>query len=1402
MLLGLHAQAQAQAGCTGVACVSAGTTVAELDSTQSPLLNALLESLTGGEVTLSAVEYNTLLGADIELGALLDQLQADLSLGTPTEVLESDITLGQLLNAAAAVSNDAQVDAVLNDLAATLDLTSTILLGDLLQIEIGPESFADIDLNLFELIIGSAQLFNSANLVGTPAGVVISGSELGLGDAIGDIVLRATVIEAPAIVCGPAGSSFNSAAIRVALNVNLLDVESNDTIGLGALLNLLNVSVTATLVDLDIYLEIGRGEGILQSIDAVTGAVDVEATPGLVNLYVGQIADAVFFDREATISAEDVEQGVIGTVALQALGLGTSLIDIKARAVASGADPEPTVLNFTGPYPQTLSTAVGAGALDNLLIALLENLELEISLLGGFLNLDGLLAFVVELVEDLIDDVVSPLLNSLLVDAVDPVLDGLGLAIGKMTVTVLGTENLCPSLTVTKSHAGNFLAGGTGTYNIVVHNDGDGPTSGAITVVDTLPADLTYASFPGSGWTFEGQSGQEVTFSHAGPLAAGATLPTLRLVVDVDEEASGTVTNQVSVDTPGNDDTGNSDDDDETTIVAVPPEDACAEEGICPALTVEKTHQGDFTAGEEGIYSIIVRNDGANVTTGTIVVTDTLPAGITFGSFGGTGWSLVTNNDPVIVFSHNLPIEPGETLPLLALTVDVDAEASGTVVNNVVVDSDGNVGGDDSNTEDPTTIIPPPTCPDLPNCPELRVEKNHTEDFVAGEQGQYTILVHNDGAAAATQIVVTDTLPTGMTLADFSGSGWTQQDQIGRMSIFTHPGPLAPAGILAPLVLTVDVAESAEGTLINQVRVDAPGNVPDDSQEGEDPTTVIPPPTCPDLDECPSLTVAKSHTGNFVAGGQGVYTIRVSNVGTAATSSSIIVSDTLPTGMTYAAHSGSGWVHLSNAGQTQRFVHSGPVAPGASLPDLLLTVDVGSDSAGTHVNSVSVSTQGNVPHDDALDEDSTQVVEGTGSDQCASDDICPALSIGKSHSGNFVAGGQGVYAIEVNNSGSAATTGAITVIDTLPVGMSYAGHTGLGWQLSEENGQTLSFTHAGPVAPGASLPTLYLTVDISNEASGTVVNSVTAETPDNLNEGDSDDEDSTTIVPSGDATTLCQQEQVCPALRLEKTAVGDFMAGDVGQYRFTVQNIGVASTYGAIHITDTLPSGMTYQSHAGEGWTVASQNGQTVALTHPGPLAPGESLPVLTINVNIDEGMEGEKVNSAVVSTPGNIGGTEVDVETVDVVPNSSCPAEGACPSLVVEKRHAGNFRAGAVGVYSITVRNTGTGATQGAISVEDTLPEGMSYATHSGSGWTLEGQEGRTLFFTHDGPLAADSELPVLRLTVLVSRKATGTLVNQVAADTPGNVANEGQSGEDATVIDALGRFYVPAIEKAMPIE
>ncbi len=60
---------------------------------------------------------------------------------------------------------------------------------------------------------------------------------------------------------------------------------------------------------------------------------------------------------------------------------------------------------------------------------------------------------------------------------------------------------------------------------------------------------------------------------------------------------------------------------------------------VAPDVSITLTHSGDFTVNSSGVYTIKATNNGTGPTTGNIVVTDALPAGLSFVSNTGTGWA-------------------------------------------------------------------------------------------------------------------------------------------------------------------------------------------------------------------------------------------------------------------------------------------------------------------------------------------------------------------------------------------------------------------------------------------------------------------------------------------------------------------------------------------------------------------------------------------------------------------------------------------------------------------------------------------------------------------------------------------------------------------------------------------
>jgi uncharacterized repeat protein (TIGR01451 family) len=104
---------------------------------------------------------------------------------------------------------------------------------------------------------------------------------------------------------------------------------------------------------------------------------------------------------------------------------------------------------------------------------------------------------------------------------------------------------LVPDLTITKIHHEKFFQGETGAnYTIIVTNIGTAPTSGPVTVTDTLPSQLIATAISGLGWLCDLPT---LTCTRSDLLTTAASYAPILLMVDVANGAPAWVTNVAAV---------------------------------------------------------------------------------------------------------------------------------------------------------------------------------------------------------------------------------------------------------------------------------------------------------------------------------------------------------------------------------------------------------------------------------------------------------------------------------------------------------------------------------------------------------------------------------------------------------------------------------------------------------------------------------------------------------------------------------------------------------------------------------------------------------------------------------------------------------------------------------------
>jgi len=179
-------------------------------------------------------------------------------------------------------------------------------------------------------------------------------------------------------------------------------------------------------------------------------------------------------------------------------------------------------------------------------------------------------------------------------------------------------------------------------------------------------------------------------------------------------------------------------------------------------LQITKTHAGNLTVGQNATYSISVKNNGPIAEPGPIVVTDTLPAGLTYISATGSGWSCGATGQ-LVTCTHNLNLGNNVSTGPITLTVAVSAPAFPSVTNTATVSGTNfdNISSNNSNS-DTASIAAAPNI-SLQKTSQVISDGINTSNpkRIPGSIIEYTITATNSGISAADNntIVVNDAIP-------------------------------------------------------------------------------------------------------------------------------------------------------------------------------------------------------------------------------------------------------------------------------------------------------------------------------------------------------------------------------------------------------------------------------------------------------------------------------------------------------------------------------------------------------------------------------------------------------------------------------------------------------------------
>lgn len=772
-------------------------------------------------------------------------------------------------------------------------------------------------------------------------------------------------------------------------------------------------------------------------------------------------------------------------------------------------------------------------------------------------------------------------------------------------------------LVITKTDSADPVAAGASLiYTVEVANSGPSDALDVV-VTDTLPMGVTFVSTSGCA---EDPAG--VGTCTLGTVAAGAS-ESFTITVTVDPGTSGTLTNTASVvsSTPlintGDDSTS------EDTSIAIESD-----------LTITKSDSVDpVVAGNNLVYTITVNNNGpSNV--GGVVVTDTLPAGVTLVSTSGCA------EDPAGAPTCSLGSIVAGNSAMYTLTVTVDSDATGTLTNTASVTASTPLinTGDDSVME--TTAIGQEA--------DLTLTKaDDVDPVVAGNDLVYTLEVTNNGPSDALDVVITDTLPAGVTLVSTSGCA---EDPTGVPTCTV--GTLA-SGNSAQVTVTVTVDSDTTGSLTNTASVTSSTTLTNTGDDSVSEDTEV-------STEADLAITKVDDVDPVVAGNNLIYTLEVTNAGP-SDALDVVVTDTLPAGVTFVSTTGCA---EDPSGEPDCTL--GTIAAGGSA-QYTLEVTVDASTSGQITNTASVASSTNLINtgDDSASEDTTVEVESD-------------LTLTKTDNVDPVAAGNNlVYTLTVNNEGPSDAQDVV-VTDTLPAGVTLVSTSGCSEDPSGVPDCTL-----GTIAAGANAQ-YTVTVTVDSDASGSLTNNatVTASSP-LINTGDDTASEITTVIQEAD-------------LSITKTDDADPVgAGLPLTYTVSVTNNGPSDAADVV-VTDTLPAGVTFNSTSG-----CAEDPTGVPTCTLGTVVAGDTVNV-TVVVDVDPTTSGTITNNAsvVTSTADPDGGNNATSEDTEVQPLAD---------LSIVKSDSVDPVGGQTFSYTLDVTNNGP-STATDVEITDVLPSGLVF--------------------------------------------------------------------------------------------
>lgn len=881
--------------------------------------------------------------------------------------------------------------------------------------------------------------------------------------------------------------------------------------------------------------------------------------------------------------------------------------------------------------------------------------------------------------------------------------------------------------TVTDLNGGTVQPGDILEYSMTVQNLGNDPATNVL-LTDVIPAGTSYVansatidSNPdGSANVTYNATNDQLSFrlGTAATASTGGTLQppmgatageeaTVRFRVKVDTTISmpNQIDNQASLAYKGfttGDDFSSISDDPATPNQGDPTMVALSTLEVDLGI-VKDDSLTEAIAGQSITYTLSVSNNSTVADVFDALVSDTFDASLF--NVAAASISCTPANcgaETLTGTTYSIPVDiPKNSTVDIDISIPILSNATGTLYNSASVAVPSNIIDPvaANNTNDDSTTLKKEV--------KLSVSKdNSITSLAAGSQTTYSITIANPASGSSDLVgaSVTDTLDPNKFL---SLDSWSC---VATGSATCSAGPLT--GAISDTV-NIPAGESLSYTVNATLRADAYEQSPV-GQVSNTVTVALPAGTSNQtggqlsatdtdtLTQEADLSVSKSHSGNFVIGQSGNYTLKLENLGSSNhpldATNPITLTDTLPANFDFNAAAGTGWT-CNYSAPNVTCTHPGPLSVSSSLPEITLQVTPlasvlasPTDSSVTVTNELNSSSiyDSNAANNQALDPTTVTVAD---------------LTLSKTHTANFVRGKNESYEITVTNSGDAPSTALVNVSDILPTGLTPISVAGAGWTcvIDSVNTQAVACSRSDALANGSSYPPISITVFVEQSVADNVTNTATVSGGGEVNTANNSTSDPTTIIREAD-------------LVINKSGDTTTTPGSTVVYSISISNNG-PSDASTVELKDQFPTGLSFNSNTGDcslTSTAPSEVGCSFAL-----IPVGESRSVnVTFDVAADfetQGYTTPFTNTATLTSPNDITtGNNSSSQQTSLNPLADLTLSKVFVTTPPTDPLFGKVVPGTTAEFTIVVTNNGPSDAQN-VMVDDPAPALLTFNSNTG---------------------------------------------------------------------------------------